>query len=98
MAWLVIWLYQLQLARVGVPLALFGVVHAAMGLGQIALLSRVAWVERDRLYFRGLVLRPDGRETYEAVRVGTRAEAAALGTDAGRELKRRMPANFFTGG
>jgi hypothetical protein len=44
-AWLVIWLYQLQLARVGVPLALFGVVHAAMGLGQIALLSRVGWVE-----------------------------------------------------
>ena len=45
-AWLVIWLYQLQLARVGVPLAAFGVVHAAMGLGQIAFLSRVAWVER----------------------------------------------------
>jgi MFS family permease len=45
-AWLVIWLYQLQLARVGVPLAAFGVVHAAMGLGQIALLSRVARVER----------------------------------------------------
>jgi len=45
-AWLVIWLYQLQLARVGVPLAAFGVVHAAMGLGQIALLSRVASVER----------------------------------------------------
>ena len=45
-AWLVIWLYQLQLARVGVPLAAFGVVHAAMGLGQIALLSRIARVER----------------------------------------------------
>jgi len=45
-AWLVIWLYQLQLARVGVPLAAFGVVHAAMGLGQITLLSRVAQVER----------------------------------------------------
>jgi MFS family permease len=45
-AWLVIWLYQLQLARVGVPLAAYGVVHAAMGLGQIALLSRVAAVER----------------------------------------------------
>jgi MFS family permease len=44
-AWLVIWLYQLQLARVGVPLAAFGVVHAAMGLGQIALLSRIARVE-----------------------------------------------------
>lgn len=45
-AWLVIWLYQLQLARVGVPLAAFGVVHAAMGLGQIAFLSRLAAVER----------------------------------------------------
>ena len=45
-AWLVIWLYQLQLGRVGVPLAAFGVVHAAMGLGQISLLSRVAQVER----------------------------------------------------
>ena len=45
-AWLVIWLYQLQLARVGVPLAAFGVVHAAMGLGQITLLSRVARVEQ----------------------------------------------------
>ena len=41
-----IWLYQLQLARVGVPLAAFGVVHAAMGLGQITLLSRVGQVER----------------------------------------------------
>ncbi len=45
-AWLVIWLYQLQLGRVGVPLAAFGVVHAAMGLGQILLLSRIASVER----------------------------------------------------
>jgi MFS family permease len=45
-AWLVIWLYQLQLGRVGVPLAAFGVVHATMGLGQITLLSRVARVER----------------------------------------------------
>jgi predicted MFS family arabinose efflux permease len=45
-AWLVIWLYQLQLARVGVPLAAYGVVHAAMGLGQIAFLSRLAGVER----------------------------------------------------
>ena len=41
-----IWLYQLQLARVGVPLAAYGVVHAAMGLGQIALLSRIVLVER----------------------------------------------------
>jgi MFS family permease len=45
-AWLVIWLYQLQLERVGVPLAAFGVVHAAMGLGQITFLSRLETVER----------------------------------------------------
>lgn len=44
-AWLVIWLYQLQLERVGVPIAAFGVVHAAMGLGQIAFLSRLPSVE-----------------------------------------------------
>jgi hypothetical protein len=42
----VIWLYQLQLGRVGVPLAAFGVVHAAMGLGQILLLSRIGPVAR----------------------------------------------------
>ena len=45
-ACLVIWLYQLQLGRVEVPLAAFGIVHAAMGLGQITLLSQVAWMER----------------------------------------------------
>jgi MFS family permease len=45
-AWLVVWLYQPQLGRVGVPLALFGVVHAAMGLGQVLFLSRVGSVER----------------------------------------------------
>lgn len=45
-AFLVVWLYQPQLLRVGFPLAAFGVVHAAMGLGQIGLLSKVAVVER----------------------------------------------------
>jgi MFS family permease len=45
-AWLVLWLYQPQLMRVGVPLAAFGAVHAAMGLGQVLLLARLATVER----------------------------------------------------
>jgi MFS family permease len=45
-AWLVLWLYQPQLMRVGVPLAVFGAVHAAMGLGQVLLLARVSAVER----------------------------------------------------
>jgi MFS family permease len=44
--WMVLWLYQPQLMRVGVPLAAFGAVHAAMGLGQVLLLARLAAVER----------------------------------------------------
>jgi MFS family permease len=45
-AWLVIWLYQLQLARVGIPLAAFGLVHASMGLAQVAFLARLPFFER----------------------------------------------------
>ncbi len=45
-AWLVLWLYQPQLMRIGVALAAFGAVHAAMGLGQVLLLARVASIER----------------------------------------------------
>jgi MFS family permease len=46
LAWLVIWLYQPQLERVGIPLAFFGTVHAGMCLGQIALLGGAARFER----------------------------------------------------
>jgi hypothetical protein len=45
-AWLVLWLYQPQLMRIGMPIVAFGAVHAAMGLGQVLLLARVAAVER----------------------------------------------------
>jgi MFS family permease len=44
--WLVVWLYQAQLGRAGLPLGAFGLVHGAMTLAQIALLSRVSTVER----------------------------------------------------
>jgi MFS family permease len=44
-SWLIIWMYQPQLERVGVDLAFFGVVHAAMCIGQIALLSNIERVE-----------------------------------------------------
>jgi hypothetical protein len=44
--WMVLWLYQPQLMRIGVPLAAFGAVHAAMGLGQVLLLARVATFQR----------------------------------------------------
>jgi hydroxymethylbilane synthase len=58
-------------------------------------IAGLALIERDRLTFRGLIIRPDGTETHETTRVGARAEAAELGADAGRELKRRAPADFF---
>ena len=45
-AWLVLWLYQPQLMRVGLPLVVFGAVHATMGLAQALLLARVGDVER----------------------------------------------------
>ncbi len=44
--WLIVWLYQAQLGRAGLPLEAYGFVHAAMTLAQIGLLSRAATVER----------------------------------------------------
>jgi hydroxymethylbilane synthase len=47
------------------------------------------------LEIRGLVLRPDGSESLETARRGSPADAAALGRDAGSELRGRMPAGFL---
>jgi hydroxymethylbilane synthase len=58
-------------------------------------IAGLAGLEGDRLRFRGLIIRPDGSETHETTREGSRADAAALGADAGQELKRRAPADFF---
>jgi hydroxymethylbilane synthase len=49
-----------------------------------------------RLAFRGLILRPDGSEAFEAARGGACDAAAALGADAGAELRGRAGPNFFT--
>jgi hydroxymethylbilane synthase len=54
-----------------------------------------AVLDGDALSFRGLILRPDGSEAFETSRTGHRRDAAALGADAGAELKRRAPADFF---
>jgi hydroxymethylbilane synthase len=54
-----------------------------------------ATVAGDRLRFRGLILKPDGSESLEAVREGGVHDAAALGRDAGSELKRRAGTDFF---
>jgi hydroxymethylbilane synthase len=49
------------------------------------------------LQFRGMILRPDGSEAHETACSGSRDDAAALGAEAGHELKRRAPADFFSG-
>jgi hydroxymethylbilane synthase len=54
-----------------------------------------ARIEGDGVRFRGIILRPDGGEAFEASREGRRDQAAALGADAGRELRRRAGTDFF---
>jgi hydroxymethylbilane synthase len=54
-----------------------------------------AVISGDTMSFRGMILRPDGSETFETGRAGQRADAAALGADAGEELKSLAPAGFF---
>ena len=56
-----------------------------------------AEVAGSQLRFRGMVLRPDGSDALETQRSGSLAEAAALGEDAGRELRRRAGPAFFEG-
>jgi hydroxymethylbilane synthase len=54
-----------------------------------------ARVDGGTIRLRGMIVRPDGSEAFEAVRDGPVAQAAALGADAGRELKARGGADFF---
>jgi len=54
-----------------------------------------ARVEGDVVRFRGLIVKPDGSEAFEVFRDGPRAQAAALGADAGHELKARGGPDFF---
>ena len=54
-----------------------------------------ARVSASGVRFRGIIVKPDGSEAFEVLREGRRDEAAALGADAGRELKRRAGADFF---
>jgi hydroxymethylbilane synthase len=55
-----------------------------------------ATVHDGEVRFRGMVVRPDGSEAFEAVRTGSRDDAARLGADAGRELRDRAGPDFFT--
>jgi hydroxymethylbilane synthase len=55
-----------------------------------------AVLDGDAISFRGMILRPDGSEAFETSRTGNRRDAVALGADAGAELKRRAPPDFFS--
>jgi len=57
-----------------------------------------AVVSGDNLKFHGMILRPDGSEELETRRHGDLSQAAALGADAGTELKNRAPPDFFLHG
>ena len=54
-----------------------------------------AIIDNGRLRFRGMVVKPDGGAAFETTREGDPADAAALGADAGIELKGRAGPDFF---
>jgi hydroxymethylbilane synthase len=54
-----------------------------------------ARIVEGNLRFRGMVVKPDGTAAHETTRAGAPDEAVRLGSDAGRELKARVPADFF---
>ena len=54
-------------------------------------IAGLARVEGGRLRFRGQVLRTDGSESFEVEAEGAVEDAARLGAEAGRDLRRRLP-------
>ena len=58
--------------------------------------ARVMTERGSAVRFRGLVLRPDGSESLEASGEGAAADAEAIGREAGRSIKSRMPAGMLS--
>jgi hydroxymethylbilane synthase len=54
-----------------------------------------ATIAAGRLHFRGLIAKPDGSASFECTREGPAGAAAALGADAGAELKARAGPDFL---
>jgi hydroxymethylbilane synthase len=55
-----------------------------------------ATISGGRIRFRGMVVKPDGSEAFEATREGYVRDAEKLGADAGAELKGRAGPDFFS--
>jgi hydroxymethylbilane synthase len=53
-------------------------------------------VSGAQVHFRGLIAKPDGSASFDTQRSGAARDAAALGHDAGGELRARAGADFFT--
>jgi hydroxymethylbilane synthase len=54
-----------------------------------------ATLSEDALQFRGLIARPDGKAAHDISGTGHVRDAAAIGTEAARELKRIAGPHFF---
>ena len=54
-----------------------------------------ATIDDDALQFRGLIARPDGKAAHDISGTGHVKDAAAIGADAGRALKRSAGPHFF---
>jgi hydroxymethylbilane synthase len=54
-----------------------------------------ARVNAGMVRFRGIIATPDGSAAHEVLREAPRDQAAALGADAGHDLKRRAGSGFF---
>jgi hydroxymethylbilane synthase len=57
-----------------------------------------AVIANGRVQFRGLIAKPDGSAAFDVAREGVIGDAAALGADAGDDVKRRAGPNFFRQG
>jgi hydroxymethylbilane synthase len=54
-----------------------------------------ARINNGTIRFHGIIVKPDGSAAFEVLRESSRALAAEIGADAGRELKARGGADFF---
>jgi hydroxymethylbilane synthase len=54
-----------------------------------------AEIDGGKLHFRGLVMRPDGSESYATERKASAKDAVKTGADAGAELKAKVSPDFF---
>lgn len=60
-------------------------------------IAALALIDGKKLALRAMILAPDGSEVIETRREGLASDAAALGRDAGEELKGRAGPHFFEG-